>query len=138
MVKKAKVRVPAAALVPPDEPEAADPGPCQNAVLLVGALIEPAERRELAGGVPVVRWTLRVPRGEGQSGSDLLDCVALDDDLQQRALSWPVGLPVSVSGAIRRRFFRTGGRTTTRVEIEAQSAVEIDQPSTPEMLGAGT
>ncbi len=103
-----------------------------NAVFLTGTLTEPAERRELAGGVPVVRWTLRVPRGAGRSGpagSDLLDCVALDDEMQDRALGWPIGLPLTVTGAIRRRFFRTGGRTATRVEIEVDRVTELDEPA---------
>ena len=108
------------------------PAPGGNAVLLTGTLTEPAERRELAGGIPVVRWTLRVPRGAGRSGpagSDLLDCVALEEELQERALGWPIGLPLTVTGAIRRRFFRTGGRTATRVEIEAESVTELDLPA---------
>jgi single-strand DNA-binding protein len=97
-----------------------------NLVLLTGSVTEPAERRELAGGIPVVRWTLRVPRGSQHPGSDLMDCVALNDDLKARALGWPIGLPVSIVGALRRRFFRSGGRTTTRVEIEVERVTELD------------
>ncbi len=69
-----------------------------------------------------MRWTLRVPRGFDRAGSDLIDCVALDDELQERALVWPVGSVLEVTGAIRRRFFRSGGRTATRVEVEADRA----------------
>ena len=96
-----------------------------NAVLLVGTLTEPAEKRDLAGGVNVVRWTLRVPRGSGRVGTDLVDCVALAPDLQQRALAWPQVSKLMVLGALRRRFFRTGGRTTTRVEVEAHRVTEV-------------
>ena len=103
--------------------------PVSNLVLLTGALSEPAERRDLAGGIPVVRWTLRVPRGAGLTGTDLMDCIALTDDMQQRALGWPVGLPIAVVGALRRRFFRSGGRTTTRVEIEVNRVTELDVPA---------
>jgi single-strand DNA-binding protein len=99
-----------------------------NLVFLTGSLAEPAEPRELAGGVPVVRWTLRVSRPRGQSGSDLLDCVVLDEELKRRALGWPIGLPLSVVGAVRRRFFRVSGRTATRVEIEVERVTEIDAP----------
>jgi single-strand DNA-binding protein len=98
-----------------------------NLVFLTGALTEPAEPRELAGGIHVVRWTLRVARPAGQSGTDLLDCVALDDQLQQRALAWPIGLPIAVVGSVRRRFFRAAGRTATRVEIEVERVTELDQ-----------
>ena len=72
-----------------------------------------------------VRWTLRVPRGaERGGGSDLIDCVALDPVLREQALRWPPSLPLEVWGAIRRRFFRTGGRTATRVEVEVSRVAE--------------
>jgi single-strand DNA-binding protein len=105
--------------------QAGDERSARNAVSLFGVLAEPGEERTLAGGLPVVRWTLRVPRGPELTGSDLIDCVALDADLQQRALSWPQGLGLELDGALRRRFFRTGGRTTTRVEVEVHEVREV-------------
>jgi single-strand DNA-binding protein len=96
----------------------------RNDVALCGPVAEAGEERELAGGVPAVRWTVRVPRGE-RGGSDLIDCVALEPALRERALMWPAGMTVEVHGAIRRRFFRAGGRTTTRVEVEVFRAVEM-------------
>jgi len=104
----------------------ADPSPATgvpvdpfNVVRLVGTVADPGEHRLLAGGAQVVRWALRVPRTPERAGSDLIDCVALEPDLQEQALLWPVGLTLAVSGAIRRRFFRSAGRTATRVEVEA-------------------
>jgi single-strand DNA-binding protein len=99
-----------------------------NSVSLSGLLTEPGQERELAGGVHVVRWTLRVARGAGRSGSDLIDCVALDPVLQGRALSWAAGSELAVDGALRRRFFRSGGRTATRVEVEVVTAIEVAGP----------
>ncbi len=90
-----------------------------NAVTLCGTVSDPGELRPIAGGVEIVRWTLRVPRGPGRPGSDLIDCIALEPVLQQRALAWPLGSVLIVEGALRRRFFRTAGRTATRVEVEA-------------------
>jgi single-strand DNA-binding protein len=112
--------------VPGPAAEAA-PVPVRNCVAIAGLLAEVGEERELAGGALAVRWTLRVPREGG--GSDLIDCVALDPALRQEALAWPQGASVEVWGAIRRRFFRAGGRTTTRVEVEAFRAVEGDVES---------
>ncbi len=106
---------------PPTEDE-------NNSVSLSGILTEPGEERELAGGVHVVRWTLRVARGGGRTGSDLIDCVVPDPVLQGRALSWPPGSELSVDGALRRRFFRSGGRTATRVEVEVYLAAELAGP----------
>jgi single-strand DNA-binding protein len=107
----------------PTDPSVAPALP-RNDVALQGTLTEPGEERTLAGGANVVRWTLRVPRGADLGGSDLIDCVALDDELRQRALAWPQGLALTVLGALRRRFFRSGGRTTTRVEVEVHEVTE--------------
>ncbi len=94
----------------------------RNEVAIAGVIVEVAEERELAGGALAVRWTLRVPRDAERGGSDLIDCVALDPGLRQQALAWPQDAPLEVWGAIRRRFFRAGGRTTTRVEVEVSRA----------------
>jgi single-strand DNA-binding protein len=107
------------------DPALIDEEPALNAVFLSGVLTEPGEERDLAGGVKVVRWTLRVPRGVGRVGNDLIDCLAVDPELQLRALAWPTGSALVVEGAIRRRFFRTGGRTTTRVEVEVHLVTEL-------------
>lgn len=96
----------------------------RNDVALCGPVAEMAEERELAGGVIAARWTLRIPRDGERGGSDLIDCVAFDPELRERALGWSQGITLEVSGAIRRRFFRSGGRTTTRVEVEAFQVVE--------------
>lgn len=89
-----------------------------NVVVLAGTISVPGEFRQIAGGSEVVRWTLRVSRGPLQTGSDLIDCLALEPELQQRALAWSLGTPLTIEGAIRRRFFRASGRTATRVEVE--------------------
>ena len=74
-----------------------------------------------------MKWTLRVNRGPDRPGSDLIDCIALDPVLQQRALAWALGTQLTVSGAIRRRFWRVaGGRTTTKVEVEVNQVTLFD------------
>jgi single-strand DNA-binding protein len=102
----------------------------RNEVAIAGVLTEAGEERELAGGALAVRWTVRVPREGDRGGSDLIDCVALDPALRVRALAWPEGAQLEVWGAIRRRFFRAGGRTTTRVEVEAFDAADAP-PASP-------
>jgi single-strand DNA-binding protein len=114
----------------PDPAETATVSPfspvvARNEVAIAGLIAESAEERELAGGALAVRWTLRVPReAERGGGSDLIDCVALDPELRERALLWAQSTPLEVWGAIRRRFFRTGGRTATRVEVEVFRVTE--------------
>jgi single-strand DNA-binding protein len=112
---------------PADPPQTAPPAPvlARNEVAIAGLIAECAEERELAGGALAVRWTLRVPRdAERGGGSDLIDCVALDPQLREQALLWSASAPLEVWGAIRRRFFRTGGRTATRVEVEVLRVAE--------------
>ena len=104
----------------------------RNDVAIAGVLTEVGEERELAGGALAVRWTVRVPRDGERGGSDLIDCVALDPALGERALAWPEGAQLEVWGAIRRRFFRAGGRTTTRVEVEAFGAADAPPLVEPE------
>jgi single-strand DNA-binding protein len=107
---------------PPDSvPVAAAVFEPVNTVLLCGTVSDPAEVRQMAGGAEVVRWTMRVPRTPERTGTDLIDCVALHPVLQQRALAWPLGTVLNVEGALRRRFFRSAGRTVTRVEVEAEA-----------------
>ncbi|HEX4428964.1 MAG TPA: hypothetical protein VHZ96_06840 [Frankiaceae bacterium] len=111
----------------PEPPQDATIPPvvARNEVAIAGVIAESAEERELAGGALAVRWTLRVPReAERGGGSDLIDCVALDPELRERALLWPDSTALEVWGAIRRRFFRTGGRTATRVEVEVFRVAE--------------
>jgi single-strand DNA-binding protein len=114
-------------------PSSSDPAPVQeqpsvvsrNEVAIAGVIAEAAEERELAGGALAARWTLRVPRAaERGGGSDLIDCVALEPEMREQALQWPESAPLEVWGAIRRRFFRTGGRTATRVEVEVFRVAE--------------
>lgn len=121
--------------LPPDR-AASDQESAVNAVFLAGTLTDPAQERALAGGVKVVRWTLRVLRDPDRVGTDLIDCVALDEDLQLRALRWPQGGSLFVEGAIRRRFFRSGGRTITRVEVEARVVTELAAGETPQVPAA--
>lgn len=117
----------------PNSPDASHESPvsamspvlARNEVAIAGLIAESAEERELAGGTLAVRWTLRVPReAERGGGSDLIDCVALDPQLRERALLWGQSAPLEVWGAIRRRFFRPGGRTATRVEVEVFRVAE--------------
>jgi single-strand DNA-binding protein len=115
----------------PSSPDPAEgPAPsvrARNEVAIAGVIAESAQERELAGGAMAARWTMRVPReAERGGGSDLIDCVALDPALREQALRWPDSTRLEVWGAIRRRFFRTGGRTATRVEVEVFRVAESD------------
>lgn len=93
-----------------------------NQVLLQGRLSRTPEEKVLPSGDRI--WTLRVvvPREEGERpGVDWVDCAVWGGRLRRSVASWAEGDVVEVSGALRRRFFRTGGGPQSLVEVEAAS-----------------
>lgn len=92
-----------------------------NEVRLVGRVSLPPQERVLPSGDAV--WTFRVvvPRPEGgrsRQRVDALDCAAWSPRARRSAGSWQEGDLVEVVGAVRRRFFRSGGGAASRVEVE--------------------
>jgi single-strand DNA-binding protein len=119
-VESTSVESTVARTVTPDLPDIV------NSVILAGTIVVAGEVKPLAGDIEAVQWTVKVPRGPGRSGNDQFDCLALEPVLQQRALAWEVGTPMTVEGALRRRFFRTGGRTVTRIEVEVDQVTLLE------------
>ena len=56
---------------------------------------------------------------------DTLDCAAFRADLRRRSASWGPGDVVDLRGSLRRRFFRTGGGTASRYEVEVLAASRV-------------
>jgi len=84
------------------------------------------ERKALPSGDEAVVFRVvvqRAPRDRGPSGRvtvDALDCVAWRAEVGRRVERWGDGMHVRVEGALRRRFWQTGGGPASRVEIEAR------------------
>jgi single-strand DNA-binding protein len=92
-----------------------------NEVRLVGRISQAPEERVLPSGDAV--WTFRVvvARAEGgptRQSVDALDCAVWSGRVRRSVATWAEGDVVEVSGAMRRRFFRAGGATASRVEVE--------------------
>lgn len=97
-----------------------------NEVLLRGRLSRPAEERVLPSGDTV--WTFRVvvgrPRLPGsrrddtRARVDALECAVWSGRVKRSVPTWRDGDVVEVSGALRRRFFKSGGATVSRVEVD--------------------
>ncbi|WP_183101267.1 single-stranded DNA-binding protein [Nocardioides pelophilus] len=101
-----------------------------NVVRLTGTVSGEPEKRVLPSGdelcvvrVVVPRVSQRV-RSDGRRGPsvDVLDCCAWEARPRRTIGGWRSGDEVEVSGALRRRFFRAGGATVSRVEVEISSA----------------
>jgi single-strand DNA-binding protein len=79
-------------------------------------------------------WSFRmvVPREppRGRQTVDVLDCAVWDGRPRRSVARWSDGDEVEVSGALRRRFFRAGGATASRVEIDVRTARLIRRAAT--------
>ena len=95
-----------------------------NHVEVRGRLSTDPVDRELPSGTPIVSFRLVIPRtttvmtrGSNQR-SDWVDCTAWSAAARRRASGWNVGDTVEVVGALRRRHYRAGEVSGSRVEIE--------------------
>ncbi|WP_340540669.1 single-stranded DNA-binding protein [Nocardioides sp. GXZ039] len=105
-----------------------EPAPVEaavNEVRLVGRLAAPAEIRELPSGDVLLSFRVVVDRPAGpqrRQPVDALECVAWNGRVRRSVQSWRRGDLVELSGAVRRRFFRTAAGPASRVEIEVSGA----------------
>jgi single-strand DNA-binding protein len=101
-----------------------DHGEAVNEVRLQGRLAAEPRLRKLPSGDSV--WNLRVvveragPAGQEKPRQrvDSLECTVWSGRLKKQVERWSAGDVVEVTGALRRRFFRVGGATASRVEVE--------------------
>lgn len=97
-----------------------------NEVRLVGRLSAGAETRTLPSGDEMATFRVVVDRARGSGASratvDVIDCVVWGAGQRRSVLGWAAGDVVEVSGALRRRFYRTAaGATGSRTEVEVLS-----------------
>lgn len=94
-----------------------------NEVRLVGRVSTAPEAKELPSGDVVWLFRVVVRRPEGhvsRQSVDVLDCSVWAPRLQRSVSSWRDGDQVEVEGAVRRRFYRVGQATASRVEVEVR------------------
>lgn len=109
-----------------------------NEVRLQGRVSGAPEVRELPSGDELVLVRLVVPRqaarpradGRRSPSVDVIDCAAWDARARRTITAWEEGDQVAVVGALRRRFFRAGGQTASRVEVEVSSARRLRRAAT--------
>lgn len=109
-------------------------GPAQdvNEVRLTGRVAAEPTTATLPSGDEVVQWRLVVGRGpadRGPSGRgptvDTIDCSAWTSRLRSRAARLPAQTEVEVTGALRRRFWRSPAGPASRYEVEVTSLRRI-------------
>jgi len=106
-----------------------------NEVRLAGRISAGPEERVLPSGD--VLWTFRIvvprpPTGRAgmRAGVDALECAVWGGRVRRSVAGWGEGDLVEVTGAIRRRFFRTAAGAASRVEVEVGSGRLIRRAAT--------
>jgi single-strand DNA-binding protein len=99
-----------------------------NTVELRGRISSPPVERELPSGTVITTFRLSVPRAKtpmtaGSTQSvDWVDCAAWSARSRRTVGGWVAGDEVELTGALRRRHFRAGEASTSRLEVEVLSA----------------
>jgi single-strand DNA-binding protein len=97
-----------------------------NEVRLVGRVSQAPEERVLPSGDSVWTFRLVVPRPPGASRSrqqvDALECAVWSGRARRSVGGWHADDVVEVTGAVRRRFFKTASGAASRVEVEVAGA----------------
>jgi single-strand DNA-binding protein len=102
-----------------------------NEVRLTGRVTSGPEERTLPSGDVIVTFRMSMARSAtpGARGSrqraDWVDCVAFGGRARRTVGGWQPGDRVSVEGALRRRFYRVGEGSTTRLELEVLKATRV-------------
>ena len=95
----------------------------ENAVTLVARVTTEAEQFELPSGDTLMKFRVVVPRHKPVTKAtvDTIDCVAFKPVVQRKAGNLAVGDVVEVTGALRRRFWKTGVGVASRMEVEVSN-----------------
>jgi single-strand DNA-binding protein len=121
--------------------EGAAPEGSGNVVRLRGKVSTAPEERELPSGTSIVTLRLSVPRevspmteGSRQT-ADWVDCAAWGRKVRRTASGWRAGDLVEIEGALRRRFYRGGSGTATRLEVEVLSGRLVSRAEVVRAVG---
>lgn len=90
-----------------------------NEVTLIGRASTPALEKELPSGDKVVEVRIVVARDD-RDGYDTFDLAFWSAALRKRALSLADDEWIEVSGALRRRFWRSGNAIASRWQVEGR------------------
>jgi single-strand DNA-binding protein len=99
-----------------------------NTVVLRGRVSSAPVERELPSGAVISTFRMSVSRARtlmtagSRQTSDWVDCAAWSARSRRSVGGWGVGDRVEVTGALRRRYFRSGGGPGTRLEVEVLTA----------------
>ncbi|MGH9119836.1 MAG: single-stranded DNA-binding protein, partial [Acidimicrobiales bacterium] len=90
-----------------------------NVVVLRGKLSRAPEERELGSGTRLVRYEVTIRGGDGPAETSPVAWL----DPPAAAVNFEAGEEVVVVGRVRRRWFRRGAVTESRVEVAADAVI---------------
>lgn len=103
-----------------EEPETTPVG--VNEVRIQGRVSADPEERSLPSGDSLLAFRVIVDRPpeakRGRQSVDVLDCTVWRPAIRKYVRRWRAGDVVEVGGSLRRRFYRAGTGTGSRVEVE--------------------
>nr|WP_246421973.1 single-stranded DNA-binding protein [Nocardiopsis mwathae] len=86
--------------------------------------------RELPSGDHLVTWRISVARPAADrrpnQPADPITCVSFRPAIEAATRGWRIGDIVRVSGALRRRFWRSAKGVTSVIEVEAASVALVE------------
>ena len=91
-----------------------------NEVQISGVLVGEPTLHLQADGVEVLQWRMRVARDEG--GSDSIPCCSTSPKVKRFIEKIPDDKTFVAVGEIRSRFWRSGGGTQSRIEVDVTTA----------------
>ncbi|MGI5121192.1 single-stranded DNA-binding protein [Marinactinospora thermotolerans] len=111
----------------------------RNEVLLAGRVTAEPAVRELPSGDHLVTWRVSVVRPPQEQRpnqpADPITCVSFHPSMEEATRGWRIGDLVQVTGALRRRFWRSPSGAASVFEVEARTARRIEPPGSPAQLG---
>jgi single-strand DNA-binding protein len=109
----------------PERRVAVDQAEHLNEVTLRGRLSQAPEEKVLPSGDTVWTFRLVVSRGRHPGKSrqtvDTIECAVWTGRARRSVGTWAADDIVEVAGALRRRFFRSGGAAASRFEVEVKT-----------------
>ncbi|GAA4958360.1 hypothetical protein GCM10023224_50410 [Streptomonospora halophila] len=107
----------------------------RNEVVVAGRITAEPCVRELASGDRLTTWRVSIARAPAQQrpnqAADPITCVSFQEAVEERTREWRLGDVVQVSGALRRRFWRSPKGSASVVEIEARTVQRISRCPDP-------
>ncbi|TDQ47538.1 single-stranded DNA-binding protein [Actinorugispora endophytica] len=104
-------------------------GEHRNEILLAGRVTAEPSVRELPSGDQLVTWRIAVTRPQSEQRpnqpADPITCVSFRRDMAELTRDWRIGDTVQVTGALRRRFWRSPNGSASVFEVEAKTACRV-------------